>query len=449
MQVFTISGTVLDQDGDNIDGATITYTVPMLSNVTIDVSGGEYSFTVPYNSATLMSVQASGYNFDIPTKSFSYITEDIVQDFRGSSVLAFVGFSFGSAHFGKLFMPIPYDWHRLQVPFPFSSQFSRSSDFSENNLIVGADQEAYIFKRDGQPNPEAYEALLTPDVPIPGSNFGSKVAILGEYAFVSAPYENINGREKSGAVYVFKKDANGSWSQKQKIVDVNAGGGADKNYFGFSISAHGDYLVIGSPGAYNYSGKRTGAVFAFKLQAETWTQLVKILPWDNLDTNGNFGNSVCLFGDELIVGAPHTSSVYIFKKNGDYDWPLEKKYTGEEGSSFGHSVAMSGDNAIVGSPYAFNYPMGTDTGAIYVFSKSDNSWNSEGIKLYSDTPAENYAFGKQVDISGDYMICNEGYHIIDFNSAYIFRRNSQGIWQQQKKIPMSYSGVAISDGSTW
>ncbi|OQX02167.1 MAG: hypothetical protein BWK80_58475, partial [Desulfobacteraceae bacterium IS3] len=168
--------------------------------------------------------------------------------------------------------------------------------------------------------------------------------------------------------------------------------------------------------------------------------------------NDYFGYSVSVSGDYAFVGASQdndkgrdSGSVYIFTRNSDGLWirnPLQTKFTANDGGAgdfFGGSVSISGDYAIVGA--SSDSPKGEMlSGSAYIFRRnSDGLWTQQA-KLIPDDGDYIDRFGK-VSISGDYAIVgaygddlNGSHYISDFGSAYIFRRNSDGSWTQQAKL---------------
>jgi len=182
------------------------------------------------------------------------------------------------------------------------------------------------------------------------------------------------------------------------------------------------------------------------LHAEFIYDEQKLLPAD-LGEEDDFGNSVSVSGDYAFVGASRdndkgsmSGSVYIFIRNSDGLWirnPLQTKFTANDCGTeyyFGVSVSISGDYAIVGS---LDSPKGLKSGSAYIFRRnSDGLWTQQA-KLIPDDGDYLDHFGVEVSISGDYAIVgayeddDKGH---DSGSAYIFRRNSDGSWTQQAKL---------------
>ena len=130
------------------------------------------------------------------------------------------------------------------------------------------------------------------------------MAVLGNYIFVGAAREDEDDNESntlsaSGSVYVFERDAMGTWSQVQKIVASDREAG---DTFGASLNANGNYLVIGAPLEDNGDNSNNGAAYIFENIAGTFHEIQKITA-SNRGVNDRFGNAVDIDGDIAIIGA--------------------------------------------------------------------------------------------------------------------------------------------------
>src|SRR4029078_5805117 len=91
------------------------------------------------------------------------------------------------------------------------------------------------------------------------------------------------------------------------------------------------------------------------------------------------GYSVAISGDTLVTGAfydnigihPHQGSAYVCTRNGAL-WTLQQKLTASDGVSyanFGNSVAISGDTVVVAAN-ADSIGANSFQGSVYVFTRS-------------------------------------------------------------------------------
>ena len=153
-----------------------------------------------------------------------------------------------------------------------------------------------------------------------------------------------------------------------------------------------------------------------------WLQSQKLSSSVVADTN--FGQSVAISGDKIIVGEDSEDSAYIYEKSSTGTWVLKRKFTVSVSSrDFGYSVAISGNRAIVGAPTAKTFcEEGAD--AAYVYERNAaGTWSQSQVLT---TGGENLrcltssGFGHDVGISGDSLIVGSS------SASHIFERNAEG-----------------------
>ena len=92
------------------------------------------------------------------------------------------------------------------------------------------------------------------------------------WSIVGAPYfRNVKGRAYS------HKRVLGAWDDRQTIPEID---GSDGDRFGQSFSINEKIVVIGAPYTDNVNGPNEGAVYAFTLLGETWTDDKKLTASD-------------------------------------------------------------------------------------------------------------------------------------------------------------------------
>ena len=190
-----------------------------------------------------------------------------------------------------------------------------------------------------------------------------------------------------------------------------ANDGFEGDYFGSSVSASADHIVVGAYLSDDNGGK-SGSAYVLKRAADgTWSQTQKLIASDAqaLDT---FGRSVSISANRLIVGADgdynnggRKASAYLFEKGPNDDWQEVEKLVSPNGSTdnrFGYSTSISGDSAIVGA--FLDRENGITSGSAYIFERSEDGNWTESHKLIASDRAENDSFGYSVAISGDTAI---------------------------------------------
>ncbi len=101
-----------------------------------------------------------------------------------------------------------------------------------------------------------------------------------------------------GVVFIYEKQGP-TW---QNVGMLRAGNEPDRDDFGVSLDAHGDYAVIGSPIDFSLEGK--GAAFAFKRTDAGWRQAGILNANLGDEWNGGLGRTVAITDHMAIVGAP-------------------------------------------------------------------------------------------------------------------------------------------------
>lgn len=372
-----------------------------------------------------------------------------------------------------------------------SSLFGRSIDISgdlaiigmpgDSSSAVGANSDpytpglsessgaAYVYRKG--PQGWAQEAYLKASNAYAGDRFGHSVAIDGDLVIVGAAHEQssstgidslkvLDPGSERGAAYLFRRDANGDWSEEAYIKSPNNDSG---DQFGESVAVSGNRVVIGAIGESGFEGfpevngiPKSGAAYVVERQAGQWKH-VAYLKAQNADPWDGFGDAVAVYGDTVVVGAPGEESAagginggiwdnsldfagaaYVFVGNNE-SWTQQayvKPATPSNLARFGTALTLYGDQLVVGSP-------GGGSGKAYVFRRSSGTWSPEA-SLVASNGEPNDLFGTSIDSFGDLLVVGssaEGSESFGVNgdqddnhgffcgAAYVFRRKS-GDWEQ-------------------
>ena len=275
--------------------------------------------------------------------------------------------------------------------------------------------------------------------------FGHALAFSGDTFAVAAAGEDsatavVNGDGLdnnalgAGAVYVIRHDVAGSWGQEAYLKASNAAAGQE---FGHSIALDGDTLVVG---AYHEDSAATG-----------------------------------INGDQADTGAIDAGAVYVFVRDNTGTWSQQayiKASNTDAFDNFGVAVALSGDTLAVGanqedsSAAGVNADQadngGADSGAVYVFTRDvDGNWTQQAYLKASNTdPGDR--FGSAIALSQDTLVVgapNEASRAsgIDGNqgsnnsegagAAYVFVRDLAGAWTQQAYVKASNTHAGDNFGA--
>ena len=244
--------------------------------------------------------------------------------------------------------------------------FGESVAISEDTIVVGAQTQdytddqsntvadagaAYVYTKpttgwDAWANTDQVAKLRAPD-PVANGLFGKTVDVDGHTVAVGS-----TGAEK---VYVFTKPS-GGWT-----TDSDPTGAAvaptdeqDGNKFGWSLKLYGGALAVGAP-----QHDKSGAAYVFTKNGTRWTEKAK-LTGVGADAGDRFGDSVTLSGNYLAVGRgaqadnDHAGSVQVFQKPGT-GWALSivphvlLASNGAANDNYGSSVALDGNTLVVGA----------------------------------------------------------------------------------------------------
>lgn len=278
----------------------------------------------------------------------------------------------------------------------------------------------------------------------------------------------------AGAVYVYER-INGVWTfhsyLKASNTDANDAFGADVVIDGdlLAVSATGESSnATGINGdEANNDAMNSGAVYIFRLEGDTWVQEA-YLKASNSDTNDRFGTALALDGDTLVVGAPddegmhtETGSAYVFVRSAGV-WTEQARLNAaiwRDRDDFGTSVAIDGDVLVVGAPNEDGSATGVNgdnnndsnnAGAAYVFKRSSGTWSEIAYLKASNTDPED-RFGSAVTISGNTIAVGSVHErgsigginpvtnndVLRTGAVYVFVENGAG-WEPQATIKAAY-----------
>lgn len=281
-----------------------------------------------------------------------------------------------------------------------SDQFGFAVAISGDTVTVGAKTDddagessgsAYVFQRDhgGAGNWGEVKKLTASDAAA-GDQFGFSVAIAGDTVVVGALWDDDGCPATfvdcgTGSAYVFERNAGGAdnWGEMKKLTASDAG---VSDIFGNAVVVSGDTVVVSARFDDHSGFLSAGSTYVFDRNrggADNWGQVKKIIASDPFQGD-EFGVSVALSGDMLIVGSDANSSspgsAYVFQRNqsGVDNWGEVKKLTAPDAANwdlFGTSTATSGDTMVIGAPGDDDAPACTNqfcnSGSAYVYQFLD------------------------------------------------------------------------------
>jgi hypothetical protein len=269
--------------------------------------------------------------------------------------------------------------------------------------------------------------------------FGHSVSVDGDTAIVGAMLADFPlgvPLFDLGAAYIFIRSGP-LWVEQALLTPDDA---QPDDQFGYSVAISGDTVIVAAPFD-DDAGNSSGAAYIFVRTGTSWTQQAKLVAADAAPGD-EFGFAVALDGDTAIVGSHFdddagslSGAAYIFVRTGT-SWTQQAKLVADDasqGDRFGHDVALDGDTAIIGAPY--DDDSGSTSGSAYLFTRTGVAWTQQD-KIIADDGAQADAFGWSVDLSGDTAVVG-AFQDSDAGpnsgSAYVFTR-SAAAWTQQDKL---------------
>jgi len=335
----------------------------------------------------------------------------------------------GSVHFfhwdGSQWLHQTYDGtvatQRLGYSVAISGDYAIAGAPGVATIAAGS---ARLFKRTG--GVWALEKTLTPPVsPDPMLvEFGTSVAISGDYALVGAPAGDGTVR---GYAYVFYRNYGGAdnWGQQAQL-QASDGGGTDN--FGTSVALSDPYAVVGAPGL--------ETAYLFKRNTDSWgdgnlpsAETLQLEPSDG-QAGDLFGTAVAVIQTHALVGASLGEATYLYARDGAA-WgsgtsPATESVklvaeVGVAGDQFGGSVALASGWAAVGA--IGRDESGAGAGAVYVFAQSEG-WAQFGDSLLPAGLAAGDQFGISTGLTPEWLVGganldDEGADA-DVGAAYVF-----------------------------
>jgi len=274
-------------------------------------------------------------------------------------------------------------------------RFGTSVAIDGNRVLVGEPNDSTFGDDIGQAHlfDATSGALLrtfNEPTPLKDDFFGNSVAIDGNRALVGAPGGTLLISERPGQVYLF--DAT-TGALLQTFADPILPG-HEFSQWGWSVAIDGNIVVVG--------GLRDIHVDLF--DATTGALLRTITTPSSGDA---FGSSVAIEGNRVLVGAPgegppgnQIGRVYLFDATtGGLLLTFDVPPLHDDGN-FGHSVAIDGNRVLVGAP--FDNTHGIDVGQAHLFDATT------GVLLHTfDEPNPSACcdnFGRSVVIDGNNVL---------------------------------------------
>ncbi len=357
------------------------------------------------------------------------------------------------------------------VGAPFEDGDADGVNLPSDELATNAGA-AYIFVRTGVT--WAQQAYVKASNSSFNDWFGKSVSVSGDTVAVGASTQT-GTVSQSGAVYAFVRIGT-VWSEQAYLKASNA---ESYDYFGDAVAVSGDTIVVGATHEdENINGIESGlgvvdsgAAYVFFRTGTSWSQqgYLKAAPY----TADNFGSSVAIDGDTVVVGArlggpSNDGGAHVFVRSAGV-WSLQESLESlnlDHDDWFGTSVGVSGDTIVVGAELEQGSGVGVDplsdelansAGAAYVFIRNGVTWTQQSYLKASNTGGDD-RFGYAAAISGGTVVIGgkkedsgtlgvnpaSDEAALDAGAAYVFT----GAGPTTQEIAVELAALVIADGGS-
>ncbi|KGJ94848.1 LruC domain-containing protein [Colwellia psychrerythraea] len=283
--------------------------------------------------------------------------------------------------------------------------FGNAVSISGELLVISAEKKqngkhgvAYVYQRQGDTWLQQAELISVNSSS--NDKFASTISISENYIAIGSPGFSANN---SGAVHIFKSTTSG-WVEDIVITPISSFKSAN---FGASLMLAGEYLIIGDD---DHGRAHEGTGYIYRREDDLWS-LQASLKGGDITKSANFATSVAISKDYAIIGAKSennplikkhkkSGAVYVYKRTGKL-WSSQAKLLAsdaQQGDNFGSSVAISADHLLIGAE-----SNNSSRGSTYLFQNINDVW-TEVFKFEADDAIQQDNFGHAIAIAQDYIV---------------------------------------------
>ncbi|MFN0051285.1 MAG: hypothetical protein ACKV0T_03790, partial [Planctomycetales bacterium] len=240
--------------------------------------------------------------------------------------------------------------------------------------------------------------------------------------------------DSRGAVFIYGADS-ATPNFRVQPADLDPG-----DQFGASVALHGDHLVVGAPS----KAGGAGSVYMFQRIGSEWIQTAVFRG----AAGARLGTFLAVEGSQAVVGAPgqpgaaeqNKNLVYFYELTTGAGWQqtqvLSDAGARGVGGEYGAAVSLEGNTVVIGAPDADFH-----RGVAEVYVKSGSVWTLQQTILGRDTGAvDGDRFGAAVSVSGDRLAVGSPGVQSSKGAVRTFSRIG-GTWSLLQELSLA-SGVA-------
>jgi len=239
-----------------------------------------------------------------------------------------------------------------------------------------------------------------------GDRFGTSIAMTSTQLLIGAPRFDSPPTYNIGEVYVYDLT-----NLSASPTTLGPSGLAQSDSFGKGVqngvAISSKYVVVGAIED-SSAGSNRGSAYVYDA-TNLSAAPTKIAPTD-LTNSSNFGSSIAIQGDNIIISAPNIGTpgvtyaegaVYVYDGTNLSASPTKLMPSQlEQLDTFGESIAATSNHLVIGA--AGDDDSGSDAGAVYVYDI--NNLSSTPTKLTPSGIGANDNFGKRVAATDDYIV---------------------------------------------
>jgi choice-of-anchor B domain-containing protein len=220
-----------------------------------------------------------------------------------------------------------------------------------------------------------------------------------------------------GGLHVFGEE-NGVWDELYSIGLEGSDMGED---FGRSMAMMGDALLVGAPLADSAAGK----IYIFQKNADGRFGSVSIFRLPDAQPHDSTGNRLAVSGDVVLIGVPGRREVHAYRRdNGSWHAAGILAPSQDSVGRFPRSIVFDGTVAMVGEPTRSG-------GMVTVFSAGDDGWSENAVIMSPDSVSN---FGTAIALSGNEVVIGaSGRAGRRAGAAYQYRRTGSG-WELTQSL---------------
>ncbi|MEQ8876050.1 MAG: GC-type dockerin domain-anchored protein, partial [Phycisphaerales bacterium] len=262
-----------------------------------------------------------------------------------------------------------------------------------------------------------------------GDGFGTSMSVDGTRLIVGSIYADYVLPD-AGGVYVYEY-SEGSWQEMDRLASPAPRFASE---FGSSVLLQGDVALV----------EQDFGAYVFERVGGEWLSRDRLVAPDGPTGGRTFGNEMLLTEDWLFVGAPLEDSiassvgaVYVFERTGKTSFAFTEKLTPPDPETnrcrLGASLAFDGQTLLAGAPNATGDFAGQ--GAVYAYELESDQWLLKQQFTHDDPLERNDFFGTSMSLANGLLMVGASGR----SGAYVFQRDSDGLWFQTGRLPESGS----------